>query len=102
MDSKDKLIADLRKQVQVLSNGIPPREAQISKLRNELLNFQASAAGVDAVRNSLQAERELTVQLNGQLETLKKQVVSLQEENEQLKQMNLNLQKQDYNKPVGD
>lgn len=92
MDSKDKAIMDLRKNIFDLKNVIPGKDAQIDQLKKRLLDFENNSAGVDAVRNSLQAERELTVQLNGQLETLKGQVKSLTEENATLKSINLKLQ----------
>jgi len=93
MDSKDKAIADLRKQVQVLTAAVAPREMQIKKLWERCADYERRETGIDAVRNSLQAERELTLQLNGQLETVKGQVKSLQEENATLKELNLKLQK---------
>lgn len=92
MDSKDKALMDLRKNISDLKTIIPKKDAQIEQLKTTLKDYERKAAGLDAVHNSLQSEQALTMQLNGQIDTLKKQVASLTEENESLKEINLELQ----------
>jgi predicted RNase H-like nuclease (RuvC/YqgF family) len=92
MDSKDKRIADQVHEIAHLKKILPQREAQIETLKKILSSYEDNASGVDAVRTSLITEKELTVQLNLQLETLKRHAESLKEENESLKAMNYKLQ----------
>jgi methyl-accepting chemotaxis protein len=92
MDSKDKRISDQIHAIAHANSIILQRNQQIKKLSDTLTVYEENATGIDAVRASLQQERELTVQLNLQLETLKKHTESLQQENDTLKRINLKLQ----------
>jgi predicted RNase H-like nuclease (RuvC/YqgF family) len=96
MDSKDKMLADLKKNISDLKNIIPQKDKQISTLKATLDKFNSEIDSVNAVRASLYKERELNIQLSYQIATLKTQISSLQDENSSLKEMNLKLQK-----PIG-
>lgn len=92
MDSKDKALMDLRKNVADLKAIIPKKDAQIEQQRLIIKDYENKNAGNDAVRNHLQAEQALGNQLAEQLVTIQRQVKSLQDENASLKELNLKLQ----------
>ena len=92
MDSKDKMLADLRKTVTDLRVIVSKKDQELALVKGALKDAQDASAGINAVRNSLSDERELTKQLSGNIETLKQSLASYKEANDNLRSLNLTLQ----------